>query len=196
MGVPNAFPFKEQVLAEREEVRRRREEERDNKRRVIVEGKTVEAKTVEKENGVGKVATGDGFVMGLQVDSDDDMEELSDEEDYEDEDEEDEEDEENEDEDEDEDDEMAEATSDSEWEGFNSDAEVSDVETLTEANTARNSKQPLYIKAINRSDLLIFVLDARAPNLSRSLETEQFAEKKDKECMFVLNRAGTFSRKH
>jgi GNL3L/Grn1 putative GTPase len=197
LGVPNAFPFKEQVLAEREEVRRRREEERERKRKGIVETPVAEngLNGVNGENGekVETVVTENGFTKGIQIDSDDEelMEEESDmEEDSEMEDDDDEE--EDEDDSEDEED-LLDSTSESEWPGIDSESETSDIETLTQHNTARNSKPPLYQKAITRSDLVIFTLDARCPSLTRSLDTEKFAKKKGKSCLFVLNHAGIFT---
>jgi hypothetical protein len=197
--VPNAFPFKEQVLAEREEVRRRREEERERKRKGIV-GTTVTVTEVNGVNGensetVENVVTENGFTKGIQIGSDDEelMEEDSDmEEDSEMEDDDEDEDEEDDDEDEDEED-LLDSTSEAEWPGIDTESETSDIETLTQHNTTRNSKPPLYHKAITRSDLVIFILDARCPSLTRSLDTENFANKKGKDCLFVLNRAGTFT---
>ena len=98
------------------------------------------------------------------------------------------------DEEDDEDEEMEDIeSSESEWEGIESEEETSEIEVLTEINTARNSSQPPFMKAVNRSDLVIFVLDARAPDASRSLELEQYVEKKGKSSIFVLNRAGMSS---
>jgi nuclear GTP-binding protein len=190
--VPNAFPFKDQVLAEREELRRRREEERQRKRKgEVSEVVSMETNGGEMTNGKGKGEN--GFVPGLQVDSDEDVMDGSEEEVLSDEEEEEFDDDDDEDEgEEDDDDKMVDAeSSDSEWGGIESDDEVSDVETLTQVNTFRNSTQPPYIKAIVRSDLLIFVLDARAPDITRSLEIEAFAVQKRKQCIFVLNRAGS-----
>jgi nuclear GTP-binding protein len=195
--VPNNFPFKEQVLAEREELRRRRQEEREKKRKGIVEEEG--EKSVGEVNGTNGTNGTNGFLKGVQVDSDEevDEDELMEEDDEEGESEGEEEAEEWEDEDQDEEDEedeemIEDESSDSEWGGIESDEEVSDVDILTLMNTARNSKVPPYVKAITRSDLLVFVLDARAPEITRSLEIEDFAEKKSKNCIFVLNRAGTF----
>jgi hypothetical protein len=81
-------------------------------------------------------------------------------------------------------------SSESEWGGIESEEEVSNVETLTQLNTARNSRQESYIKEIKRSDLIIFVLDARAPLVARSLDVEQYIDKEGKKCIYVLNRAG------
>jgi nuclear GTP-binding protein len=193
--VPNAFPFKEQVLAEREELRRRRQEERERKRKGVKGDEGV----VEggEWNGVGN-GNGEtnGFEKGIQIDSDEDLdEELMDDEEEEDEESEEEDDEEGEsweDEDEEDGEEMIEdESSDSEWGGIESDEEVSDIDIQTLMNTARNSKVPPYVKAITRSDLLIFVLNARAPEITRSPEIEEFAAKKKKECIFVLYKAGT-----
>jgi nuclear GTP-binding protein len=188
--VPNNFPFKEQVLAEREELRRRRQDEKERKRKGIVE--VEEGETGVKVNGTNGT---NGFLKGVRVDSDEevDEEELM-EEDYDEEESgEDEEVEEWEDEDDEDEEMIEEESSDSEWGGIESDEEVSDVDVLTLMNTARNSKVPPYVKAITRSDLLVFVLDARAPEITRSLEIEEFAAKKSKDCIFVLNRAGKFS---
>lgn len=191
--MPNAFPFKEQVLAEREEVIRRREEERRKKKEERKNG--VENGVNGEGNDAEEVQGENGLVRGLQVDSEDEMldegEDMSeDEEEWE----EDSADEDGEDEDsEDEDAEMDDLeSSESEWEGIQSEEEehFSDIDELTEVNTARNSAKPPYLKAMLRSDLLIFVLDARAPNISRSFELEQWAQKKGKECIFVFNRAG------
>ncbi len=134
-----------------------------------------------------------GYVTGLQVDSDDEdvMDEEIDLE--EDEGESDEENDVNDEDDEDDEDMEDIESSESEWEGIESEEETSEIEVLTEINTARNSSQPPFMKAINRSDLVIFVLDARAPDASRSLELEQYAEKKEKSSIFVLNRAGISS---
>ena len=190
MGIPNAFPFKDQILAEREEVRRRRQEEKERKRMHVVEEGVEDqnrVSTVSEENGEN------GYVTGLQVDSDD--EDVMDEE-IESEEDEGESDEENgvDDEEDDDNEEMDDIeSSESEWEGIESEEEISEVEVLTEINTARNSSQPPFMKAINRSDLVIFVLDARAPDASRSVELEQYAEKKGKSSIFVLNRAGISS---
>ena len=188
MGIPNAFPFKEQVLAEREEVRRRRQEEKENKRKGVVDGVTKVAQQIGNQGVERKEAT--GFVAGLQVDSEDE-EVLEDEIDSSEEEESDGDDDEIDGDDE-EDEEMDVESSDSEWEGIESEEETSEIETLTEINTIRNSTKPPFIQAINRSDLVIFVLDARAPDSTRSLDLEQHAEKKGKSCMFVLNRAGIF----
>jgi nuclear GTP-binding protein len=194
--VPNNFPFKEQVLAEREELRRRRQDERERKRKGIVEEEG--EKSVVEVNGTNGTNGTNGFLKGVQVDSDEevDEDELMEEDDEDEESEGEEEAEEWEDEDQDEKvEEMIEDdSSDSEWGGIESDEEVSDVDILTLMNTARNSKVPPYVKAITRSDLLVFVLDARAPEITRSSEIEEFAAKKSKNCIFVLNRAGTFSR--
>jgi len=148
----------------------------------------------------GKVVDGErrneenGFVNGVQLDGEDEIDEaeMSDfdedeDEDFEDEDEDDEEVEE-------EDDEAMDdlESSESEWEGIESDLEVSDVDLQTQVNTARNSKPPAYVKALLKSDLVIFVLDARAPSYTRCLDLEFLADKKGKKSMFILNRAGTF----
>ena len=208
--MPNAFPFKEQVLAEKEELRRRKEEERERKRR----GETSGGTTIEigQVNGNGVVEKGvngasngnmEGYVRGIQI-GDEDEEMSEDEEEYdseEDEDEDMDEDEEDDDEDEDEDeDEEFDTASESSWNGIAGDSSPSetdlsdsdlDVDTLTTKNTTRNSQLPLYMKAINRSSLIVFVLDARCPNITRSPDLEQLIQKKDKKCIFVLNRAGT-----
>ena len=197
LGIPNAFPFKEQVLAEREEIMRRREEEKRKKR---TGGETESAEHVnqrEPSNG-GENGGETGFVAGLQIDSDEeevwdedmsDDEEESDEEVGESVDEEDlleEEDDENES--------MGEVeSSDSEWEGIDSDENISDIDAVTQTNTSRNSKKPDYLRAILRSDLVLFVLDARAINVTRSPEVEEYAGRKAKESFFVLNRGGTYS---
>ena len=187
MGIPNAFPFKEQILAEREEVRRRRQEEKERKRKDGVEERVAEKNGVSTVSGENEE---NGYVVGLQVDSDNEDimdEEIGSEEDEEESDEE----TGSDDEDDDEDEEMDDiGCSESEWEGIESEEETSEVEVLTEINTSRNSSQPPFMKAINRSDLVVFVLDARAPDASRSVELEQYAEKKGKSSIFVLNRAG------
>jgi nuclear GTP-binding protein len=64
LGVPNDFPFKEQVLAEREEARRKREEER-RKRKT--------GTTVQGEEKATEESLENGYVSGLQVDSDEEM---------------------------------------------------------------------------------------------------------------------------
>lgn len=154
------------------------------------------------ENGA-KGEEKNGYVAGLQIESDEEdvldqdiseEDEESDEEAYEDGSEDDLE-EEEEDDDDDDEDELMEGveTSESEWEGIDSDEDISDIDTLTQTNTTRNSKKPDYIRAILRSDLVLFVLDARAIDLTRSLEVEDYTEKKAKESFFVLNRAGTLS---
>jgi nuclear GTP-binding protein len=190
LGIPNAFPFKEQILAEREEVRRRRQEEKENKRKGMVDGMTMVAQQI-GNNGIERKEAS-GFVAGLQVDSEDE-EVLEDEIDSNEEEESDDDDDGEDyeiDGDDDEDEEMDVESSDSEWEGIESEEETSEIETLTEINTIRNSTKPPFIQAINRSDLVIFVLDARAPDSTRSFDLEQYAEKKGKSCIFVLNRAG------
>jgi nuclear GTP-binding protein len=195
LGIPNAFPFKEQVLAEREEVRRRRQEEKENKRKGVVNG-LVSTMTSNGDHTVNENEDHDGFVVGLQVDADDgeilDDESDSEEDDDEESDEgEDDDDHQDDDGDDDDDEEMEDVeSSDSEWEGIQSEDETSEVEILTELNTFRNSTKPPFIQAINRSDLVIFILDARAPESTRSLDLEQYAEKKGKSSIFVLNRAG------
>ena len=149
--------------------------------------------------GEGKI----GYIAGLQIESDEEdvldediseEEEESDEEGYEDG-YEDEPLEGEEDDDENDEDEVMHGveTSESEWEGIDSDDDISDIDTLTQTNTTRNSKKPDYIRAIIRSDLVLFVLDARAIDLTRSLEVEHYAEKRAKESFFVLNRAGMLS---
>jgi len=195
LGIPNAFPFKEQVLAEREEVRRRRQEEKKKKRAGDQSGSIQSSKAEAGVNG-NETGLGDGYVAGLQIDPEEDEaildediseEEDSDEEEYENGDEEEEElDEYNSDE-------AMEGveSSESEWDGIESDEDISDLDQLTQTNTLRNSKKPEYIKAILRADLVLFVLDARAIDLTRSLDTEKYAKKKAKEAYFVLNRAGT-----
>ena len=143
-----------------------------------------------------------GYVAGLQIESDEEdvldkdiseEDEESDEEAYEDGSEDDLE--EAEEDDDDDEDELMEGveTSESEWEGIDSDEDISDIDTVTQTNTTRNSKKPDYIRAILRSDLVLFVLDARAIDLTRSLEVEDYTEKKAKESFFVLNRAGALS---
>src|SRR5204862_6206545 len=125
----------------------------------------------------------DGFVTGLQVDADDGEildDEGNSEKDYDEESEEGEgEDDDDDDEDDDvEDEEMGDVeSSESEWEGIQSEDETSEIETITELNTLRNSSKPPFIQAINRSDLVMFVLDARAPESTRSLDLEQYAER-------------------
>jgi len=197
--VPNSFPFKEEVLAEREEVRRRREEERRKKK----EGKKEEAEGNGNEakgtNGVE--ANGNGLKVGLQVDSDDETtkEEDSDMSYEEGSDEDEEYLEEDEDVEEDDDGAAIEDNEESEWEGIPStpsedgNGEISDVDELTELNTARNSAPPPHLKAMNRSDLLIFVLEACAPEATRLPDVEAWAQKKGKDALFVLNGAGTHS---
>ena len=200
LGIPNSFPFKEQMLAEQEEARRRREEERqEKKKRVTTEG---------LQNGNGE----NGLVKGIVVDSDEgefkdevhepgieseEEEEEDDDDDMDDDEDEDGDgDEDNDEVEEDEDDDLMDdiESSESEWDGIESDQEISDLDMLTETNTNRNAKKPGYVKAILRSNLIIFVLDARCPDLTRSIELENFALKKGKECMYVLNQSGIRSK--
>lgn len=164
----------------------------------------MEANGVGEEERAGK--GGEGFAAGIQID-DDDEDILDGESDSEDEDEEsmseedaDDDDMEDEEDDEDEDDENggdAIESSESEWQGIESDdgQEIADLDSLTEYNTMRNSSwsSPLYMKAIRPSNLIVFVLDARGITLTRSFETEDYAKKKGKESIFVLNRAGPSS---
>jgi hypothetical protein len=179
-------------------VRRRREEEKRKKRTGVESESVGHLGAQDGANGEEK----NGYVAGLQIESDEEdvldediseEAEESDEEAYEDGSEDDlEEEEEEDDGDEDEVMEGVE-TSESEWEGIDSDEDISDIDTVTQTNTTRNSKKPDYIRAILRSDLVLFVLDARAIDLTRSLEVEDYTEKKAKESFFVLNRAGTLS---
>jgi len=167
----------------------------------------VEGKTAHVENGHGVGDEGvngktGGFKAGLQVDDDSEAEisgeeEQMEEEDYDEEDMEEEGDEAEDDEDGEEDNadegEMDE-DSESEWEGIDSTEEVeeiADIDTATQTNTERNSKQPEYVTAMSRSDTVIFVLDARAPDVTLSLEAQDIAQKKGKPDLVVLNRAGT-----
>lgn len=199
LGIPNAFPFKEQVLAEREELRRRRQEEKRQKRTGEESESVGHLNAHEAANG-NENGTGSGYVAGLQIDSEEDEEILgedmsededSDEEEFENGDEDDGF-EEREEGDDDEDEVMqGDESSDSEWEGIDSDEDISDIDHVTQTNTARNSKKPDYIRAILRADLVLFVLDARAIDLTRSPDIERYAEKKAKQSFFVLNRAGT-----
>jgi hypothetical protein len=201
--VPNSFPFKEEVLAEVEETRRKREEEKALKRKVDSNGAEngVEANAIRAPEGA--VMGGNGFAAGIQIDDDDeeimegefnseddDEEPMSDDEDTED----DEEDDDEEDDEDDEEDGDAIESSESEWQGIESDdgQEIADLDSLTEYNTMRNSSwsSPLYMKAIRRSNLVVFVLDARGITMTRSYEMEDYAKKKGKESIFVLNRAG------
>jgi nuclear GTP-binding protein len=196
LGIPNSFPFKEEVLAEREEARRRLQEEKEQKRK----GETNGTGNGAKVNVVEEELEGEeGFVAGIQLGDDDDeimdgkfdSDEGDEEFDSEDDDDDDKEEEDTED-NEDEDDGLERSES-SEWEGIESDTDdqITDVDSLTELNTMRNSAKPLYVKAINRADLVIFVLDAKAVELTRSPELEAYAEKKGKPSIFVLNNAGT-----
>jgi len=193
LGIPNSFPFKEAVIAEREEVRRRAEEEKIQKR---LEARSGKGERI-KENG--KVVDGvrkeeNGFVKGIQLNGEDyvDEEEMSEFEEESDKDEDD--DMENEIDEEEEEDEEGTyddlESSESEWEGIESDLELSDVDLQTQVNTARNSKPPAYVKALLKSDLVIFVLDARGPTYTRCLDLEFLADKKGKKSIFILNRAG------
>ena len=186
-------------------MRRRREEEKRKKRTGVESDAVGHLGAEDGANGEEK----NGYVAGLQIESDEEDvldEDISeegeerDEEAYEDGSEDDLEEEEEEDDDDDDDDDDDEdevmegvETSESEWEGIDSDEDISDIDTLTQTNTTRNSKKPDYIRAILRSDLVLFVLDARAIDLTRSLEVEDYTEKKAKESFFVLNRAGALS---
>jgi hypothetical protein len=204
LGIPNAFPFKEQVLAEREELRRRRQEEKRQKR-TGEESESVGNLSAHRADGNGN-GTGSEYVAGLQIDSEEDDEildedmsedEESGEEEFENGDEDDSfEEEEGEEGDDDDEDEVMQGveSSDSEWEGIDSDEDVSDIDHLTQTNTARNSKKPDYIRAILRADLVLFVLDARAIDLTRSPDIERYAKNKAKQSFFVLNRAGTIMK--
>jgi len=188
------------MLAEQEAIRRRRAEERRNNKLKKEENAEQEDVALNPENDKG------GLKLGLQIDSDEEIiedgeEEVEpseeEEEDVEASEEDDNMEYEDEDlEDEDTDEEMDNSSS-SEWEGIQSSSEaeaeeglISDIDMLTELNTSRNSAPLAQLKAMNRADLLIFVLDARAPDISRSPELEAWALKKGKEGMFVLNRAG------
>ena len=177
------------MLAEQEDARRKREEERERKRKGDSNGveSGAEAHGLDEE-----IEVGNDFKVGVQIDDNEEEESIEGEFDSEDE-EEDEDDEEDMDDEEDEGEESR--SSDSEWEGIESDAEgeTSDVDSLTELNTVRNSAKPPYLTAINRADLVIFVLDARAVNLTRSPQLEAYTEKKGKALMYVLNRAGISS---
>jgi len=196
LGVPNSFPFKEQVLAEKEEVRRVRDEERRRKK-LSVAGNGKEAK--KDENGVS--ADGEGYVEGLQIDSEDEMIEGKEEEsEDEDEDMEDEAvDEWDDEDDEDDEDDVSITPSESEWEGIQSNDDndgsvIDDIDQLTELNTFRNTKPPPHMKAMARSDILIFVLDARAPDITRARDIELWAAEEGKNCIFVLSNAGTHAK--
>jgi hypothetical protein len=184
-------------------MRRKREEEKALKRKGDTNGveNGTEANGIREEEGA--VEGGEGFTAGIQIDDDDeeimdgesdsedeDEESMSEEED----DDEDMDDEEDDDDDDDEEDGDAIESSESEWQGIESDdgQEIADLDSLTEYNTMRNSSwsSPLYMKAIRRSNLVIFVLDARAISMTRSFEMEDYAKKKGKDSIFVLNRAG------
>jgi len=121
LGIPNAFPFKEQILAEREEVRRRRQQEKESKRKngVETEVEQIGFSTVSEEKGEN------GYVAGLLVDSDD--EDVMDEEiDLEEGDGEIDEENDVDDEDDDKDEEMEDIeSSESEWEGIEYEEETS-----------------------------------------------------------------------
>jgi len=203
--VPNAFPFKEQVLAEKEDLRRRREEERERKRRGEGAAPVVKA-AVNGQNGVGEervegVGEKEEYVRGIQIGDEDEDEDM----DYSDEEEsDDEEDDEDMEEDDDDDEEEDEEGFDSElsWKGIRSDSSEEDqdpdstdsdldLDTLTTKNTSRNALQPAYMKPFARSSVILFVLDARCPELCRSSELETFARKQGKKIVYVLNRAGT-----
>jgi len=200
LGIPNSFPFKEKVLAEQEEVLRKREEERERKRKGDRNG----AENAVVVNGLHEDTDAENdFKAGVQIDDDEeeqgmesefdseDEDEDDEDEDDEDEDDEDEDDEDEDDEDEDDEDEGL-RSSESEWEGIEShtEDEIFDVDSLTELNTMRNSAKLLCVKAIDKADLVVCVLDVRAVDLTRSPYLEDYTGKKGKSIMYVLNRAG------
>jgi nuclear GTP-binding protein len=193
LGVPNSFPFKEKVIAEQEEVRRLKEEERKKKKAGTTE---VKEANEQEDNGITEVET---YVGGVQVGEEEEMMEEEDEED-EDEDGDEEMDTEEEDDWEDSDSDSLSpsiTSSESEWEGIVSDSHhtplIADIDSLTHLNTQRNTKPPPYLKPLHRSDLLIFVLDARAPAVTRARDVELWAAEQGKKCVFVIARTGILS---
>lgn len=194
-------------------MRRRKQEEKLKKRK-----QSATAEVAESTNGVDDGKEVNMFTAGLQIDSENEFEEintedlldddavenltdLDDEDDYDDmeelegdESEEEPTDVDDDDDDDDDDDQDDLESSESEWEGIASGEEITDVDELTASNTDRNAKQPPTNKAILKSDLVAFVLDARAPNVTRSLETEKLADTKGKTSIFILNRAGTLHK--
>ena len=170
-------------------MRRKTAEERERKRKGDRNGLENGAEVHDLDE---EIDVRDDYKVGVQIDDDEEEESMEGEFGSEDE-EEDENDDEDMDDEEDEDEDPQ--SSESEWEGIDSDAEdeISDVDSLTELNTMRNSAKAPYLTAINRADLVIFVLDARAVNLTRSPQLEAYTEKKGKALMYVLNRAGISS---
>lgn len=192
-GIPNLFPFKAKLLEEMEEAKRRNEEDA-KKRRDVAKARRLGTDVNEVDGqAAGAMDDGDGALLDESIDGDamdeddanpmaallasararaNEFEGANDDSDA---------------------DEMDEDDSENEWAGLGDadDAEPSMSAPNARKDSSRRAFDKVFKNVIESSDVVLYVLDARDPNGTRSKEVERqimAAEAGSKRLILILNK--------